>query len=183
MNDLWNRKSSILPASIARKVQPQDDIIVRTPLWIWIVGGLVIVAITVIWTLYEERKKERVSTLPPEPVGARGGAAFAVPAEDATMLIPQTAITPPAKAVKTSPPAGSDLPTPAERDNLKRIVGIGPKIMQILNDHGIFTFEQLAQTEVTFLNELVEARGWHMADPTSWPEQARSLAEQKRKEL
>lgn len=175
MNYLWDRQSSASPASLARNEQAQDDTIAGIPLWIWIVGGLVIAALGVIWTLYEEKKKEQRSTSLPAPPAATGRAALVVPAEDVTRPIPQPAIITPAGAVETT--------APAEPDNLKQVVGIGPKIMQVLNDHGIFTFEQLASTEVTFLKALVEAQGWHMADPTSWPEQARWLAEQKRKEL
>jgi predicted flap endonuclease-1-like 5' DNA nuclease len=69
---------------------------------------------------------------------------------------------------------------PPKPDDLKVIVGIGPKIAKILNEYGIFTFEQLANTEVSFLEKLLEEREWHMADPSTWPAQAQTLAEQKR---
>jgi len=176
MNNLWGRQSGASPASLKRNEQGPDDIITRIPLWVWVLGGLMILAIGVIWTLYEEKKKEqRLALLLPEPPAPRGGAPLAVPAEDVIMPIPQPAIITPASAAKTM--------APAKPDNLKQVVGIGPRIMQLLNEHGIFTFEQLANTEVTFLKGLLEAQGWHMADPTSWPEQARSLAEQRREEL
>jgi predicted flap endonuclease-1-like 5' DNA nuclease len=164
-----------MPSSLKRNEQAQDDIILRIPLWVWILSGLALAAIGVIWTLYEERKKEQRSTLLSEPPAARGGAPLTIPAEDVTMPISQPAVITPAGGAKTT--------APAKPDNLKQIVGIGPKIMQVLNDHGIFTFEQLANTEIAFLKALVEAQGWHMADPTSWPEQARLLAEQRRAEL
>jgi hypothetical protein len=36
---------------------------------------------------------------------------------------------------------------------------------RILNDHGIFIFEQLAVTEVSFLEGLMAKRERYMADP------------------
>lgn len=58
-------------------------------------------------------------------------------------------------------------------DNLQKIEGIGPKIEALLNNAGISTFDQLAETEVSELNRIVreEAR-IRVADPTTWPAQA-----------
>lgn len=63
---------------------------------------------------------------------------------------------------------------PLERDDLKRIEGIGPKIAQLLADHGIRTFAQLAATSTDRLSSILEQAGpnYRLADPTSWPEQA-----------
>ena len=64
-----------------------------------------------------------------------------------------------------------------EPDDLKRIEGIGPKIEKILQDAGIFTFAQLAATEVSLLEKIVrEDAGLRIAFPSSWPEQARLAA-------
>ncbi|MCB0989927.1 MAG: hypothetical protein R2770_05555 [Acidimicrobiales bacterium] len=40
------------------------------------------------------------------------------------------------------------------RDDLKQIFGIGPKLEKLLNDYGIFTFEQLAALEAPDVAEL-----------------------------
>ena len=70
--------------------------------------------------------------------------------------------------------------SPRERDDLTRMNGIGPKIARILNDHGIFTFEQLAATEVSFLEGLMVEREWHWLiqtpgplKPKHWPKRNR----------
>jgi len=62
-----------------------------------------------------------------------------------------------------------------EPDDLRKIEGIGPKIARILQDHGVHTFAQLAQVQVDHLRELLQQAGsrFRIADPTSWPEQAR----------
>ena len=64
--------------------------------------------------------------------------------------------------------------TPEEKDNLRKIEGIGPKVAQLLNDAGILTFEQLAQTQVDRLRAILEEAGgiFKAMDPASWPEQA-----------
>jgi predicted flap endonuclease-1-like 5' DNA nuclease len=64
---------------------------------------------------------------------------------------------------------------PPVPDDLKRIVGIGPKISSVLQAAGITTFAQLAATDVVQLEEILEAespRLLRLASPTTWPEQA-----------
>ena len=66
-----------------------------------------------------------------------------------------------------------------ERDNLKRIEGIGPKIARLLEDAGIRTFAQLAAASTDHLRAILEAAGpnYRLADPTTWTEQARLAAD------
>lgn len=74
---------------------------------------------------------------------------------------------------------------PVEPSDLKRIEGIGPKIEEILNNAGIHTFQQLAETGVERLQSVLEDTGerYRLADPGSWPRQARLAAEDKWDEL
>jgi NADH-quinone oxidoreductase subunit I len=86
-----------------------------------------------------------------------------------------------AKAEPTEAQAGTRPPVQAQAptgpDDLKVIEGIGPRIAALLQSAGITTFAQLAQTEVSHLEQLlVEANLRRMADPTTWPEQARLAA-------
>lgn len=64
---------------------------------------------------------------------------------------------------------------PVEPDDLKRIEGIGPKIAGVLQDAGIATYAQLADTDVSDLEQILERsdpRLLRLARPDSWPEQA-----------
>jgi predicted flap endonuclease-1-like 5' DNA nuclease len=63
-------------------------------------------------------------------------------------------------------------------DDLTIIEGIGPKIAELLNQQGIRTFEELANTNVDRLREYLKAGGprFQMADPSNWPRQARLAA-------
>lgn len=61
-------------------------------------------------------------------------------------------------------------------DDLKIIEGIGPKIEALLKNAGITTFKQLANTRVERLYEILHSVNLHMADPNTWPEQARLAA-------
>jgi predicted flap endonuclease-1-like 5' DNA nuclease len=72
-----------------------------------------------------------------------------------------------------------------EKDDLKRIEGIGPKIEKMLNDELIYTWAVLATTPVDRLKAVLRRGGerYKMHDPTSWPDQAKLAAEGRWKEL
>jgi predicted flap endonuclease-1-like 5' DNA nuclease len=62
-------------------------------------------------------------------------------------------------------------------DDLKVIEGIGPSIAGLLRENGIASFKVLAEAPVERLTEiLTAARLNHLADPTTWGEQARLAA-------
>jgi len=61
-------------------------------------------------------------------------------------------------------------------DNLTRIEGIGPKISSLLQATGITTFSQLAATEASRLEEILQEAKLSLANPGSWPEQAKLAA-------
>ena len=62
-------------------------------------------------------------------------------------------------------------------DDLTLLEGIGPKVNSILAAAGITTFSQVAESDVTNLKEILDAAGFKYMDPTTWPEQARYLAD------
>lgn len=74
---------------------------------------------------------------------------------------------------------------PAEHSDLKRVEGIGPKIEEILNNAGIYTFEQLAGSSVERVQEILADAGerFSLADPDTWPEQARLAVAERWEEL
>lgn len=80
----------------------------------------------------------------------------------------------PAPAPVAPPPAPA---APAQPDDLKKIEGIGPKIESVLNEAGISTFAQVAETAVSDLERIVkEEGGVRLAFPETWPEQAKLAA-------
>lgn len=72
-----------------------------------------------------------------------------------------------------------------QKDNLKRIEGVGPKIEKLLKDKGVDTFEALAKAELSFLKEILAAAGsrFKMHDPGTWSAQARLAAKGDKKAL
>ncbi len=66
----------------------------------------------------------------------------------------------------------------SERDDLTVVEGIGPKIQMLLNQYGIQTYHQLADTDVQRLKEILLAAGSQLAmhDPGTWPSQANLAA-------
>jgi len=75
--------------------------------------------------------------------------------------------------------------TDTAKDDLKIVEGIGPKIEKMLNEAGIYTWEQLADTPVEKLEAILEKGGpaYKVHNPQSWPFQARLAAQGKWKEL
>ncbi len=63
-------------------------------------------------------------------------------------------------------------------DDLKAVEGIGPKIELLLKEAGIINWNDLAEASAENLRGVLEKAGtrYRLNDPTSWPEQARLLA-------
>lgn len=63
---------------------------------------------------------------------------------------------------------------PIVPDDLKVVEGIGPKIEELLNNEGIWTFAQLAATSANRIKEILDAAGprFQIHDPTTWPNQS-----------
>jgi len=112
-----------------------------------------------LWKREEEEEEVQAIEIPVEPPPAQEQVAVERAAE---IEIPTEA----AVAAET------EAPTP---DDLKRIEGIGPKISSVLQEGGIATFAQLAEAEVSQIEEILEAadpRLLRLADASTWPEQA-----------
>ncbi len=153
----------------------QENRFARIPLWIWVLViflGVVVVGIIVALKEEEEEKAAemgtRIPSVPPTPE----------PVTAAATVEPDTPFSGvEAPVVEEVKPVAEPAPKP-QPDNLKRVSGIGPKIENLLKDKGITTFKQLAETEVSRLEALLEEAGWeNIANPASWPEEARRLAE------
>lgn len=65
-------------------------------------------------------------------------------------------------------------PIASKKDDLKIVEGIGPKIEELCNNAGIYTFEELAATSAERLKGILDAAGarFQMHDPTTWPVQS-----------
>ena len=66
----------------------------------------------------------------------------------------------------------------AHGDDLTKIEGIGPAIAKLLHAAGIETYEDLGKASKKKLEEVLEGGGakFNVADPTSWPKQAKLAA-------
>lgn len=87
-----------------------------------------------------------------------------------------------ASFVAAAPAPSTVPPTP---DDLKIVEGIGPKIEELFNAAGIFTFKQLYNTPVDTLKQILVDAGsrFQIHDPSTWGEQARLADEGKMDEL
>lgn len=89
----------------------------------------------------------------------------------------------PEKKKSSSKKADSDKPeaalmAAAAADDLTVVEGIGPKIQMLLNQYSIYTYRQLAETDVERLKEILGTAGPQLAmhDPGTWPSQANLAA-------
>ena len=73
-----------------------------------------------------------------------------------------------------APPPVAEIPS--KPDNLTSLVGIGPKVNQVLKSAGITTFVQLAKADTGKLRDTLDAAGYRYMDPTGWIEQAKLAA-------
>ena len=120
-----------------------------------------------------------------EASGADGSGDEAAPDDvqaqsDAAAAQVESASSADAPAESTEAPAESPAETatvPAQ--DLSKIRGIGPAIATLLSDRGIATWSQLAETEVSDLQAILDEAGprYRVHDPSTWPEQAAELAQ------
>jgi predicted flap endonuclease-1-like 5' DNA nuclease/septal ring factor EnvC (AmiA/AmiB activator) len=70
-------------------------------------------------------------------------------------------------------------------DDLKIVEGIGPKIEQLLNADGIYTFDQLAKSTYSQIKDVLDNAGprYQMHDPSTWAAQAALARDGKTEEL
>jgi predicted flap endonuclease-1-like 5' DNA nuclease len=76
-------------------------------------------------------------------------------------------------------------PVLEEAQDLTRIEGVDATIAEMLNKARIVNYGQLAETPVSRLVDILDAAGpqYRMANPSTWPQQARLAAEEKWDEL
>ena len=146
-----------------------------TPWWVWLLIILMLVAFAVLlywwWRRgsYEKGKEEAA-----HPADLKEAAH--IPAAQIEMAQAPGPV-PPVVRVEEVTAAPMAPPPP---DDLKLIEGIGPKIASVLQAAGITTFAQLAETDAGRLRQILGDANpnlLRLADPTTWPEQAKLAAE------
>jgi|APTNR8051073442_1049403.scaffolds.fasta_scaffold01784_6 large subunit ribosomal protein L27 len=110
--------------------------------------------------------------------------AKAKPAAAAAPVVAAPVAEAPAKQAK---PAAITLPSgkKIKQDDLKMVEGIGPKIEELLNNAGIFTWNDLATAPVEKVQEILDNAGpnYRIHDPATWAKQAELAHEGQWEEL
>jgi len=68
-----------------------------------------------------------------------------------------------------------ELALEVSQDDLKLIKGIGLAIEALLNKNNIFTFSELSGTSVADLQKMLEEKNLRLANPDTWPSQAKQF--------
>ncbi len=137
--------------------------------WLLVIIAILLI-ILFIWLLLRERR-------------ARGSAAPDT-AERMAWTVESAAVPDPATRLGGIEAPSVDIPAvPVEvpvapvYDDLEIIEGIGPKIASVLKAAGVTSFAQLAAMQPAQIEVILrEVPTLRLADPTSWPEQARLAA-------
>lgn len=121
------------------------------------------------------------------PKAAAKPAAAKAPAKKAVAkpVAEKAAPKPAAKKAAAKPAAPKAPAVKAAPDDLKKIEGVGPKIADLLNAAGIFTFAELSTASKKKLEEVLTAAGsrFRLAKPDTWQQQAKLAAAGKTEEL
>jgi hypothetical protein len=64
-----------------------------------------------------------------------------------------------------------------DADDLAKIEGIGPKVVRVLKDAGITTYDELAHAKIGRIQEVLDAAGLQMMNPKGWIAQAKLAAQ------
>ena len=144
------------------------------PWWLWIVVLAILAAFAAFVLWWWLRSPEEESPGPP----ARSVPPALVPGPGAAVS-PEIAGTPELSREAEPQPLALEAEVPRVED-LEIVEGIGPKIAAVLRGSGINTFAQLALLDAERLRQILRDRNpnlLRLADPATWPEQARLAAE------
>jgi len=134
--------------------------------------------------VFSQLKQQLGSTPPPPPPPAPKKEAV-VKEEPKVEEVAPVAEEPKVEEPKAEKPKAPKAAAPSDKDQLRKVEGIGPKIEELFHNSGILTFSDLAGSDVEKLKEILADAGsrYRMHDPTTWPEQSKMAAEGKWDEL
>ena len=128
------------------------------PWWVWFI--LIAILLLLLLIFFTRQSK------PPEPLPKPAErVAPPIVAEEKKEAAEEPVVEEPVEEPKVEP------------DDLKRIEGIGPKISSVMNEGGIYTFAAMAAATPERLQEILDQASIRLADPGTWPEQARLAAQ------
>ena len=90
-----------------------------------------------------------------------------------------SSVSPPTKAAFNAAAAKAALGKKVEKDDLKIVEGIGPKIQGLFHNFDIKTWKALSETSANKCQEVLNSGGkrYRIHDPASWPMQAKMAHE------
>lgn len=160
---------------------------------IWFLVGALLGWLLNYWLSKRCCKKPKETTSPPAAKMADAPVASVTPTEKApapAKAAPKTAAAKPKTVAATksvidlaaAKAAGISI---KNADDLTVIEGIGPKINELFKDNGLNTFAQVGDATVTQMRTILDKGGarYRMANPGTWPKQAKLAANNKWTEL
>ncbi len=119
----------------------------------------------------ESEPPQKKETVFPEETDTQNNLSIEIPSDQHLSVF--------AAPADAAEPVPLTAPAPDAHDDLTVIEGIGTKIQMLLNQYGILTYQQLSETEVARLSEILAKAGPQLAmhNPGTWPSQAKLAAD------
>jgi len=172
--------TTIAPALVPLFVQDNGGGI---PWWVWLI---IIIILLIVFLVALVRTQEPGPPLP-ERVAEPEPPVVDEPVVEAPIVEPVVEEPVVEEPVVEEPEAVAEVIEEAAEeappDDLKRIEGIGPKISSILQGAGVTTYAKLADASVESLDKILDEAKIRIANPSTWPEQAKLAAADKWDEL
>ena len=173
-----NNLAAITPVLVPLLAQDNGDGI---PWWVWLIIIIILLIIFLVALVRTQEPgpplPERLAELDPpvedEPVVEEPVVEEPEVVEEPVVEVPEEVVVeePVVEEPVVEAPVVEEVP-----DDLRRIEGIGPKISGILQTAGFTTFAKLADADVEGLDKILDEAGIRIANPSTWPEQAKLAA-------
>ena len=128
--------------------------------WWWLGIKVGVIVGLIVWWWLENQKKRNMKNAASK-TALNNNQSIPLPMEEPSSVEPIISAPP-------APPADQ----PAEKDDLTKIEGIGPKINRTLQEAGIQTYQQLASSDPALLKQILLDANIRIGYPDTWPEQA-----------
>lgn len=142
--------------------------------WMLVVAALVIAVLLIWWLFLASRRTTVELEITPEEGGAKRNQALI----DAPPVAAKDIAANPVSAAQESEPIPATPAATASRDDLRRIKGLGPKLVSLLGEQGITSFAQIAAWDEAEIDRVDATLGRFAGRirRDDWVAQARLLA-------
>lgn len=154
--------------------------------WFWLLAFLALEMFLIRWITQMQREAARRARVVDQArrEAAKGQAEAPIQPAAKPLPEPEEAVDAPIQeaAIPLPEPEEDKIPSPAqesrppERQDFRRLEGIGPKVDKLLHEAGIQTYADLAESKQERLRAILREANLYMMNSETWPQQAELAA-------